>query len=865
MTSLPIHSVLPTLLNALQVHHEAVLQAPPGAGKTTIVPLALIKEEWLEGKKIILLEPRRLAARGAAWRMADLLGQQAGERVGYRMRGESRVSKTTQIEVVTEGVLTRMLQSDPSLEGVGIIIFDEFHERSLHADLGLSLALQAQELFRNDLRLLVMSATLDGKSISRLLGDAPIINSDGKIFPVETIYTGRDTDVRIEEQTARTVARALREEPTGDVLVFLPGYGEIRRTEERLQGIIGDGAVQVHALHGSLQREEQDRAIQPASNGVRKIVLATSIAETSLTIEGVRIVIDSGLSRVPRYSPRSGMTRLETVRVARASADQRRGRAGRLGPGRCYRLWNQAEDAALLQHISPEILEADLVPLALELARWGAHPDELRWLTSPPSGAYQAACELLRELDALDGEGVLTPHGELMSGLPVHPRLAHLILCAKEKALTELACLLASLLEERDILRGDRARRDPDIALRVEVLRRFKEEGYRSLPNDADRNAVKRVMEGAGRLLRVARGLEQTSSTSLVDDVWSKQSNNNQERDSQKWDDQDIGLLLGLAWPDRIAGCRKGDINHKGEETAYNLSNGRRARLPATGPLSNEDFLVVPSIGGSRSEGVIELAAPISLAMLRAEFSHHIRQTDVVVWHGPERGVTAEREELLGALVIGNAKLHNPDDEAVIRATLEGIKERGLTVLPWTPDLRELCQRVTCLHRRHNPAWPLMSEETLLASVDEWLLPALQARTGRNRLKGLDLKSALLGLLNWEQVRDIDTLAPERLEVPSGSKIRLDYSNPDEPVLAVRLQEMFGATDTPRIAGGRIPITLHLLSPARRPVQVTQDLAGFWERTYAEVRKELKGRYPKHYWPDDPHQAEPTRRTRPRK
>ncbi len=842
---------------------QAVLQAPPGAGKTTVVPLALMDEPWLDGNKIILLEPRRLAARGAAWRMADMLGQQAGEQVGYRMRGESCVGRTTQIEVVTEGILTRMLQSDPSLEGVGIIIFDEFHERSLHADLGLSLALQAQELFRSDLRLLVMSATLDGKAVANLLQNAPVINSEGRMFPVETIYTGRDADLRIEEHTARTVARALREEPAGDVLVFLPGYGEIRRTEERLQELTRQGAVQVHALHGSLKREEQDRAIQPAQDGVRKVVLATSIAETSLTIEGVRIVVDSGLSRVPRYSPRSGMTRLETVRVALASADQRRGRAGRLGPGRCYRLWDQAEDAGLLPNISPEMLEADLAPLALELARWGAHPDELRWLTPPPAGAYQAACELLRELDALDAQGKLTAHGEQMSLLPVHPRLAHLILRAEEKGLTDLACLLSSLLEERDILRGERARRDPDLALRVDVLRRFKQDGYRSLPSDADRNSVARVMEGTDRLLRVAR----KASGPLGDEHEGEgyQRGRKQSWDGENWDDQEIGMLLGLAWPDRIAGRRKDDTHRKSEETWYNLINGHRAKLRATGPLSNEEFLVVPSVGGNRNEGVIELAAPISLATLRADFSEHIRQSDVVVWQGPERGVTAEREELFGALTLGRTTLHNPDDEAILRATLQGIAERGLAVLPWTPELQEFCQRISFLHRRYSTDWPLMNQETLLATVDEWLLPALQARTGRNRLKGLDLKSALLSKLNWEQTRDLPALAPERLQVPSGSKVRLDYSNPDEPVLAVRLQEMFGATDTPRIAGGRVPVTLHLLSPARRPVQVTQDLAGFWERTYAEVRKELKGRYPKHYWPDDPYQAEPTRRTKPRK
>lgn len=847
MTSLPIHSVLPDLLHALRVRTEAVLEAPPGAGKTTVVPLALLGEEWLGNKRLIMLEPRRLAARGAAWRMAELLGEEAGQRIGYRMRGETRTSAATRIEVVTEGILTRMLQSDPTLENIGGIIFDEFHERSLHADLGLALALQSRELFRDDLRILVMSATLDGKPIARLLNDAPVITGSGRTYPVETVYVGNDGS-RLEEQTARAVARALREEKEGDILVFLPGFGEIRRTEEQLRPVTTDRTIRVLPLHGSLRREEQDRAIQPSPPGIRKVVLATSIAETSLTIEGVRIVIDAGLSRIPRYSPRTGMTRLETVRSPLASADQRRGRAGRLGPGRCYRLWNAAEDAALLPGISPEILEADLSSLALDLARWGAAPEELRWLTPPPVGAFAAAQELLQELDALDDSGTITAEGERMSRLPVHPRLAHMLLRAESDGNGEFACVLASLIEERDIVRGEQARRDPDLHLRLDILRRYASGGSRSLPPEADRHAVKRVMEGAERLSRMMEG--QTSKTDFLSD-------------GNFPDAERTGRLLAVAWPDRIAQRRTGNnTGHGQERTLYQLSNGQRAQLFATGHLSREEYLVIPSVGGSGQTGIIELAVPIALESLRELFKQHIRHSDVITWTGPEQGVSAEREELLGALTLTRNPLHNPDGEAVLNATLQGIREQGINVLPWTRELRELCDRITFLHRHHSPEWPDMGSGTLLGNLDDWLRPALETTGGRNRLKGFDLKGGLLGRLTWEQIRDLDTLAPERLAVPSGSNIRLDYSNPDDPVLPVRLQEMFGATDTPRIAGGRVPVTLHLLSPAQRPMQVTRDLAGFWERTYAEVRKELKGRYPKHYWPDDPLQAEPTRRTK---
>ena len=832
LPELPVLHIVATLKAALRQQKIVLLQAPPGAGKTTLVPIALLEEPWLNGKKIIMLEPRRLAARGAAWRIADLLNDSVGGLVGYRMRGETSVGSTTRIEVVTEGVLTRMLQNDPALEEYGLVIFDEFHERNLHADLGLALTLQSREIFRDDLRLLVMSATLDAEPILRLLGDVPVIRSEGKAFPVETRYVGRDEGRRIEDDVAGLVARALREEPEGDLLVFLPGYGEITRTAERL----GSGVnAAIYPLHGTLSREMQDRALHPSPAGERKVVLSTSIAETSLTIEGIRIVVDSGLSRVPRFDPGSGMTRLETVRVSQASADQRRGRAGRLGPGICYRLWNERENHSLLPVSTPEILEADLLPLALDLLRWGTTPDQLAWIDSPPPGAYVAALDLLRQLDAVDQQGALTEMGGKMSSLPLHPRLAHMVLRGKEEGREGIASLLAALLEEGDILRGMSARTDPDIRIRLDLLEKYLSGEVLSLPREFDTGAAKRLLrewkriDGKGRLNFHS----------------------------------DIGDLLALAYPDRIAQRREG------KEGRYLLSNGQNAGLEGGEHLSGEPYLVVSSLqltsreaGHRYGGGRIALAAPISLQEIRRIFSSQIEQVDHVKWEKGE--IVAYREERLRALVLERKQIDRPDEELIVEGTLEGIRSEGLGLLEWTKELVALRDRITFLHRRYDNAWPDMSETNLLAHLDDWLRPALEAGSGRNRLKSIDLRSALLSLLTWEQIRDLDTLAPERLEVPSGSQIRIDYSNPDEPVLPVRLQEMFGATDTPRIAKGRVSLTIHLLSPAHRPVQVTQDLAGFWARTYAEVKKELKGRYPKHYWPDDPLIAEPTRRTKKR-
>ena len=831
---LPVTHVLPDLCAALQKERTALLQAPPGAGKTTLVPIALLNQEWLKEKKVLMLEPRRLAARGAAWRIAELLNDRVSGIVGYRMRGETNVSRDTRIEVVTEGILTRMLQSDPSLQEYGVIIFDEFHERSLHADLGLALVLQARELFCPDLRLLIMSATLEVEPMIRLLGDIPVIKSEGRVFPVETRYVGRDEGRRIEDEMAGTIARALREVGEGDLLAFLPGYGEISRTAAKLNAL---EEADVYPLYSGLSRSEQDRAIYPLPNKRRKVVLATSIAETSLTIEGVRVVIDSGLSRVPRFNPGAGMTRLETVRVSRASADQRRGRAGRLGSGVCYRLWSEREDSMLLPASTPEIMETDLVPLALDLLRWGALPDELRWIDRPPTGAYAAALDLLRSLEAVDDKDHLTAMGEHMATLPLHPRLGRMVIQGAAFGAMEEAIRLAALLEERDLFRSSHPRQEPDLRLRLDLIKRFQQQGYNNLPADVDGSTAKRILQSTQKL------------SSLVSPLPLGEEIHSSERIGE-------GSLLALAYPDRIAQRREES------STRYILRNGQSTRLLDVNSLSNEEYLVVLSLGGRGTERIIEMAIPITLEELQVLFSKQIESRRRVEWMGADTGVVVYREERLGALTLSSFRVSKPDNSVIIDATLQALRDEGLQLLKWTKELLALRDRITFLHHYYDAGWPDMSDAGLIEQLDGWMLPALQSGGGRNRLKSLNLRSALLSLLNWEQQRDLELLAPERIEVASGSHIRIDYSNPDGPILPVRLQEMFGATDTPTIGKGKVPLTLHLLSPAQRPVQVTQDLAGFWERTYAEVKKELKGRYPKHYWPDDPLQAEATRKTK---
>jgi ATP-dependent helicase HrpB len=835
MTELPIASVLPALLAALRAGTSAVLQAPPGAGKTTRVPLALLDEPWLAGGKVVMLEPRRLAARAAAHHMARLLGERVGETVGYRVRMDTRVGPRTRVEVVTEGVLTRLLQADAALEGVGAVIFDEFHERSLHADLGLALTLQSRALLREELRVLVMSATLEGEPVARLLGHAPVVTSGGRSHPVEVRYLPRRAEGRVESVVARAVLEALAREE-GDVLVFLPGAGEIRRVEERLREAAPGPGVRITPLHGSLPQEAQDRAIAPSPPGERKVVLATSIAETSLTIEGVRVVVDSGLMRVPRFSPRTGMTRLETVPVTRASADQRCGRAGRLGPGVCYRLWTEPEQAHRVPHGTPEIREADLAPLALELAAWGvSDPAELAWLDSPLPAAYTQARELLTELGALDAGGAITPHGRRMAELAFHPRLAHMVLRARELGAGGFACDLAALLGERDLLRGEGAAPDADARLRLEALHAAARgrapgsvRGYA-----VDRGALHRVLAEA-RHWRERLGVR--GETGELDGA---------------------GLLLAFAYPDRIGQRRPGQRGH------FLLRNGRGAALLEAQPLSEADWLVAAEVGGEGRESRIFLAAPVELAELEAHFAEQMEEERVLEWDAEAGAVRARRRTRLGALVLRDAPWADPDPEAVRDALLEGVAREGVERLPWGRAARQLQERILFLHRL-DPSWPDVSDAALAATLPGWLGPHVYGIRRREELGRLDLAGVLLALLSWERRRALEELAPTHLTVPSGSRVPIDYSDPEAPVLAVRLQEVFGLTETPRLARGRVPLTLHLLSPAGRPVQVTRDLASFWRSTYFEVKKDLKGRYPKHYWPDDPLTATPTHRVRPR-
>ncbi|MFP4228931.1 MAG: ATP-dependent helicase HrpB [Salinivenus sp.] len=835
MAGLPIEDVLPDLKAALRDAPEAVLQAPTGAGKTTRVPLALLGEEWLGGDTILMLEPRRLAARSAARFMAKQLGEQAGQTVGYRVRMDTQVSDQTRIEVVTEGVLTRMLQSDPALEGVGAVLFDEFHERNLQADLGLALTLQAREVFRPELRVLVMSATLDTGPIAALL-DAPRIESEGRSYPVDVHYRDRPVKNRIESAVAAKVQEAL-DETDGDVLVFLPGAGEIRRTESRLDGTV-PGDVDLYPLFGNLPPEKQDRAIEPSPEGRRKVVLATDIAETSLTIEGVRVVVDSGLRRAPRFDAASGMTRLETVKISQASADQRTGRAGRVAPGTCYRLWTERTHHHLDRHTPPEIENADLAPLALELAAWGTpDPSELRWLDPPPADAYERAQSLLRRLGAIDDEGQITDHGREMADLGLHPRLAHMLINARTLGHGALACDLAALLSERDIFKGQGEAPDVDLRLRLEALRRLRR-GDRPTPDHA-RNYV--VPYGAvGRVRKVA-------------DHWRSNLGVSQQQDG---DIEACGLLTAFAYPDRMA------QGLNGQGGRFRLRNGQVAELPAPQLLSDAEYLVAAHVDGRRQTNRIFLAAPLREEEIIDYFGDQVEPTTDVAWDAEARRVRARHRDELGALVLKEGPIENPDPTAMAEALVEGVRQEGLDLLPWTDPARQLQHRIQFLHHHLGDDWPDVRDAALLDSLEDWLLPHAYGMRRADDLRQLNLPQILRDRLTYDQRGRLDAWAPTHIEVPSGYDRPIDYSDPETPVLAVRLQELFGLTETPRIADGRIPLTLHLLSPAQRPVQITQDLEGFWQDTYHEVRKDMRGRYPKHYWPEDPIHAPATHTTK---
>ncbi|WP_396220018.1 ATP-dependent helicase HrpB [Gemmatimonas sp.] len=844
-TTLPIDEIIPSLRAAMTARTVAVLEAPPGAGKTTRVPLALMAEPWLGGAKVVMLEPRRLAARAAASFMASILGEEVGQTVGYRVRGETRISTRTRIEVVTEGVLARMLSSDAALEDIGLVIFDEFHERSLHADLGLALVLETQRHLRDELRVLVMSATLDGVAVSALLADeggpAPVLRSEGRMFPIETHYRAPRRDERIEATTARVVREAI-DATEGDVLVFLPGAGEQRRVAERLSGE-GMSGVRVHTLHGSMPLAEQDAALAPAPPGVRKVVLSTSVAETSLTVAGVRVVIDCGLSRVPRYDSSAGLTRLHTVRVSRASADQRRGRAGRTAPGVSYRLWDQHEDHALMPSTRPEIVDADLSSLALELADAGiSDPTTLRWLDVPRAGPFAQARGLLAQLGALDDAGRITPHGRRMAALPLQPRLAHLAIVAAERGALPLGAAIAALLEERDIVRHDGLPPQSDMRLRTELLRR---DGAQAVVGVAvDRDGVRRVRQTADDLARRTAGGGLGRAPSRA-----------------SWDDADTGSLLALAYPDRVAQRRSG------AEPRYVLRNGSGAVLAKHDALHDAPYLAIADLEGTSPEARIVRAAPITLDELREDFGEQFERVQLVEWDERSKAVRARKRTMLGAMVIEDVVWSDADATVVLQTVLDAIRAQlargGIDVLPFSPAASRLRERMAFVHA-HDESWPDVSVAALSASLEQWAGPYLDGVRTWGQLASVDWHDALQSLMPWPQRSALDRLAPTHLEVPSGSRIALDYGEPTAPVLAVKLQEVFGWTSTPMLLDGRVSLTLQLLSPAQRPVQVTRDLAGFWRSSYFEVRKELRGRYPRHPWPEDPLTAEATRRAKPR-
>jgi ATP-dependent helicase HrpB len=843
---LPIDEAIPALRNALADRGRAVLQAPPGAGKTTAVPLAIHAESWAQAGRIVMLEPRRLAARAAARRMAAMNGDQVGGLVGFRVRGDSIVGPATRIEVVTEGVLTRMLTRDPTLEGVAAVIFDEFHERSLVADTGLALVLRTAELVRPELRIVVMSATLDGEAVSRLLGDAPVITAHGRAFPVDVRWSPARAGMRPADAIPGVIRKAVQEHE-GDVLVFLPGAAEIRRVGDALAGTWSRGGPRVIALHGSMAASEQDAAITPSAPGERKVVLATSIAETSLTIEGVRVVVDSGLARVPRFDIRSGMTRLETVRVSRDAAEQRRGRAGRVAPGVCYRLWSEGEDASLMARRTPEVLSADLAPLALDLAVAGAKAEELRWLDPPPPAALSQAHALLVDLDAFSSDGTATEHGIRMSVLGLHPRLAHLVLRGAERGQLVLSCEIAALLTERDLFRAQGEASDPDLALRIAVLRGDEKHD----PTSVDRARLMRVRDEARRIagrvgeLGIVTGDGASSARGMATAIEAA------DRDAT------AAELLALAYPDRVALAAGG-------RGRFRMRNGRGATINVSASLASAPALAIADTDGARDDARVYLAAALDREAIERLFGHQAVETTETALDEARGTVLTTRRRSLGALALTEHTERATDLESITTAFASRVRRDGLAAIPWSDAARRVRERIAFLHRLDS-AWPDVSDAALAASLDMWLMPVVGELRRWSDFERADLGGALLRMVDPKRRRDFDTLAPTHIEVATGSMIPVDYSDPGAPTLSVRMQELFGTAESPKVGGGRVPIVLHLLSPAGRPLQVTRDLGGFWAGSYAEVRKEMRGRYPRHEWPEDPRNAAATRRAKQNK
>ena len=817
-TPLPIDAVLDQLSTTLDRTNAAVLVAPPGAGKTTRVPLALLDASWARGKRIIVLEPRRIAARASAERMARTLGERAGETVGYRVRFGSKVSRATRIEVVTEGIFSRQILDDPELSDVAAVLFDEFHERSLDADLGLALARDAQTGLREDLRILVMSATLDGARVAKLLGDAPVIASEGRAFPVETRYLGRKVDLPMERQMADAIATALRAD-AGSVLAFLPGAAEIRRTEGLLKERIQDASIEIVPLFGALDAAVQDRAIAPAPKGSRKVVLATSIAETSLTIEGVRIVVDSGLARVPRYEPDIGLTRLETVRASRAAVDQRRGRAGRTEPGICYRLWDEPQTASLPPFTQPEILSADLSSLVLDTAQWGvADPTALPFLDPPPAPALKEAKGLLHELGALDETGRITAEGKSLRALALPPRLARMIVDSARLGAAQPAAEIAAILTERG-LGGDSV----DLDARLDQFRRDRSQRAQSARDLARRWASQVTTDrswpaGAGGL--------------------------------------STGLMLAFAFPDRVARNRGNG--------SFVLANGRGAAIEQTSALARAPYVAVGELTGTAASGRILLAAPITQGEIEQHFADQIGTVDEITFDRGALALRARRRRSLHAVTLGEAPLALEPSAESARIFADGLVSAGLDKLPWSKAALQWRDRVMFLRKAEGEPWPDLSDNALAARQEDWLVPALYDKTSLKDVSAGDLSEALLALLPWELRARLDREAPTHFEAPTGTQLAIDYEAEQGPTIAVRLQELFGLNAHPSIAGGAVPLVLELLSPAHRPVQVTRDLPGFWRGSYAAVRADLRGRYPRHPWPDDPANAAPTRRAKPR-